>query len=349
MRSSMNSIQFLKKDPSEKIVFDGITSEDLRTESASIITKEIDSLFSTAESEEKVKDNGELAPLYHKLNAWASADEKKAESFFPIFSSKRPVLSMKVFGPEESKKLMKIREVGLDKLEALANLNLTQEQIEQLDHAVKTLGAQKVISITKEKIDEEEEIAWKKKMGAIVEAAFREAVKDIQPEFLVDNPDYGKDYTLTIPNSDKQPFSIEIKGVRTGKQEVKMSKKQGETAIIEHLHYSLCVLHRPENSDEDDRIDKDYFKQNVKFVIDIGDKIGDRLDNIHEQISLLDEAEYEDVAVHFDNKKFSVYVRKKIWDNGISFDDFVDYLKKYFGLTVQSTSADEPNSTQLLN
>lgn len=326
------SIEFLQKNPATRIVFDDIKSEVLKVEPVSIITKEIDSLFSNTESEEKVKDNGEFAPLYHKLNAWASSDEKKAESLFPIFSSKRPVLSMKVFGPEASKKLMKISELGLDKLEALAMLNLTQDQIEQLDHACKTLGIDKVISIAKEKISEEEEIAWKKKMGAIVEAAFRESIKDIQPEFHVDNPDYGKDYTLKLPDSNKQPFSIEIKGIRLGKQEVKMSKKQGETAIIEHFHYSLCVLYRRENSDDDDKIDKDYFKQNARFVTNIGQTIGDRLDKIHKEISLLDDAENEDVAVHFDNKKFSVYVRKKIWDAGISFDEFVNHLKNYFKL-----------------
>ncbi len=40
-----------------------------------------------------------------------------------------------------------------------------------------------------------------------------------------------------------------------------------------------------------------------------------------------------DVNVTMDNKTYSVYIRKKIWENGIGFTDFVELLKTYL-LTV---------------
>ena len=105
-----------------------------------------------------------------------------------------------------------------------------------------------------------------------------------------------------------------------------MSSLQGQTANIEKHRYSLCVITRPSGT----LIDKEYFLQHVKFVPTIGELVGDKVTNILNDLRVISEHEIgDDVNVAMDNKTYSVYINKKIWENGIPFVDFVKVLNDY--------------------
>ena len=49
-------------------------------------------------------------------------------------------------------------------------------------------------------------------------------------------------------------------------------------------------------------------------------------------LNVLTENEEGDVIVSLDKKSYSINVRKKVWENEMTFSEFVDYLRKYFEL-----------------
>src|SRR5690606_21259575 len=132
----------------------------------------------------------------------------------------------------------------------------------------------------------------------------------------------GKDYELII---NAKGYSIEIKNVIAGKGNVRMSIRQGITAVKEKESYALCVMTRP---NDDQIIDKDYFIENSSFVVDIGNQIGDKIINWESGLKDLDL--HADIKVLLEERKESVYVSKNIWGSGIPFSDFVSKLKEYF-------------------
>src|SRR5690606_25365719 len=104
---------------------------------------------------------------------------------------------------------------------------------------------------------------WKE-IGKAAEIAFEEAIVGLNPDFKIDNPDRGKDFDLIV---NAKGYSIEIKSVEKGKENVRMSALQGRTASKYPENYALCVMTRPV---VDEIIDKDYFMKESRFVIDIG-------------------------------------------------------------------------------
>jgi hypothetical protein len=104
-----------------------------------------------------------------------------------------------------------------------------------------------------------------------------------------------------------------------------MSALQGRTASKNPGNYALCVMTRPEH---DQIVDKEYFIKESRFVIDIGHQISDKIQNWDEGLQklIID----DDVMVYLDDKTESIYVRRDIWRNGISFNEFVEILNQYF-------------------
>jgi hypothetical protein len=317
-------------DPRKNIVATQIRNNEIRTRSIEIITNEIDKLFYPDDIDTKVKPGKEYNSLFLSLSAWVDQFPSLPETCLTKFEEKRPHLNMLALGEKFSQKINCIIKSGksIDDIEDLAKINLTTEEMKQFESAAAVLGTEALLAKAKEMLDAKHQIERWKTIGKAAETAFETAIAGLDADFKMENPDRGKDFELILEAKD---YSIEIKSVAKGKEDVRMSALQGRTASKNPDNYALCVMTRPE---DDQEIDKDYFINESRFVIDIGHKLSDKIQNWDEGLQklIID----DDVMVYLDDKKESVYIRREIWKNGISFSDFVLKLNNYF-------SSDEPN------
>ena len=288
-----------------------------------LLSRPVDDLFNSRDAEDLVKEGQRFHKLFLELKDLMEVPD--ATEHFPSFSKKEPILYLKAFGEGSSfGKLLKLKK-SVEEFEQLDKLKLTANEMKQLDDAVAGIGSvQQLIEKAKEMADLAELARWRKDVGDAAEAAFLEALSDSSPEFPEpENPDDGKDFVILLKG---KSFSIEIKSAIEGKETVKMSLKQGEIARIEYTHYALCVVSRPSG----ELTSKDEFIARAKFVVNIGEQIGDKISTWRE--SLLHLETDDNVSIQLDNKAGFVNVKKATWMVGISFADFVGHLKVFFEL-----------------
>lgn len=317
--------EFTNKDPKSYLIDTRLKNEFLIGQDAYYLTGQLDNIFKESNIAQEVEEGKKYNALFHKLNEWYAKKEEigemKREKFFPIFKEKRPDLSVRAFGKEVSKMLA---EKGITEMKALSTLKLSSAVLSQLETAAHIAGGHQVLlDKAKEIFDEAERIRWRQEVGTSAEVAFKEAMSGIETVFDIENPDVGKDFT--IKSGLGKEFYIEIKSTIIGQDNVKMSALQGETANKEKDRYALCVITRPSGA----LIDMQYFIDNVKFVTNIGELIGDKVTRIKDEIKLLSQHEYDDVAVSMEDKTYSVYVKKKIWESGMDFPTFVSQVTEY--------------------
>ncbi|MFT6441584.1 MAG: hypothetical protein ACJASQ_001607 [Crocinitomicaceae bacterium] len=309
-------------DPKTFLVDTGITNKNIRTTNQIRLSRLIDDLFNDRDSEDFVKEGQKYHNLFLKLKEWTDKNFSKADEYFPIFCKKQPVLYIKAFGGGNFSRLLKLKK-PIEELEKLDNLNLSASEMKKLDDAVAELGsADQLIEKAKEMIISAELARWRKEVGTAAEDAFVEAIGEADSKFLdPENPDVGRDFVIRI--GDKE-YSIELKSAIEGKETVKMSITQGAAAVQDKDHYALCVISRPFG----EFTDKQQFIDRARFVPNIGDHIGDKVENWKKGVSQLDSA--GDVRVELDSNAGAVNIRKGVWKDALTFDQFVKHLKQYF-------------------
>jgi hypothetical protein len=309
-------------DPADFLVHPKLKNENLRSAGVDLISRPVDDLFNSHESEEWVREGQKYHALFLALRELM--EEESAAGYFPGFSKKQPILYIKAFGEGSSLgKLLKLKK-SVEEFEQLDKLKLTVSEMQQLDEAVAGIGsAEPLIEKAKEMVEVAEQVRWRKDVGDAAELAFVDALAGVSPEFpKPENPDDGKDFVIRIK---EKFFSIEIKSAIENRESVKMSLKQGRTASIEKDKYALCVISRPYGK----MTTKDEFIGKAKFVVNIGQLIGDKIVRWELGVSTL-EAD-DNVSIQLDYKTGFVNVRKPIWnDGGISFSDFITHLRKHF-------------------
>jgi len=331
-----------KGDAKSFLVALGISNDSLPWRSPDVLTKSIDDIFLDVEIEKKVEPDGTLNSLFHKLNEWVGAQEKPKENgekpqenaatiLFPHFSSKRPMLYIKAFGPEVSKMVMAIHKMHkpLDEIEALAKLDMSAADLDKLVKACKKAGGMHVLIEYADLLEQEaKEALWRKNVGTAAEQAFFEAISELE-FFDIENPDRGFDFEIIHPSSGNN-YLVEIKSTVQFKESIQMSSTQGVKARDNSQKYALCVVSRV-NADDD--VTKDYFIERAKFLTNVGTVVSDKVYGIENGLTTIRSYKNgEEASSALDNEKYSVFVGKKAWSNGISFYEFVSHLKKYFNL-----------------
>lgn len=311
-------------DPRKNLVDTRINNGEIRLKGIGVITSEIDKLFYVDDIDTKIKPGKKYNDLFLSLSAWVDQFPSLPESCLPKFEEKRPHLNMLALGEKFSQKINNIIKSGksIDDIEDLAKINLTAEEMKQFESAAAELGTDQLLAKAQEMLDAKRQIERWKIIGKAAEIAFEEAVVGLDADFRIENPDRGKDFELIL---DAKGYSIEIKSVAKGKEDVRMSALQGRTAAKNPTNYALCVMTRPEDGQV---VDKEYFINEARFVIDIGYKLSDKIKNWDKGLKklIID----DDVMVYLDDKTESVYIRRDIWRNGISFKEFINMLNKYF-------------------
>ena len=312
-----------KREPRRFLVDTRISFDGLRTGEVDVLTKEVDKLFNDPHIESKVKKGGSLNEMFLQLNNWYEQFSDDG-NFLPTFSAKRATLYVLALGEGFSKQIMEIQNSGksIEDIAELAKIKLSAAEMKMFETAAAELGIEALLAKAKEMLDAKQQIERWKTIGKAAETAFKDAIAGLDAEFRIENPDRGKDFELIL---DAKGYSIEIKSVAKDKEDVRMSTLQGRTASQNPQSYALCVMTRP---DDNQIIDKEYFIKESRFVIDIGVKISDKIKNWDEGLQklIID----DDVMVYLDDKTESIYIRREIWRNGITFDEFVDILANYF-------------------
>lgn len=311
-------------DPREFLVNTAIKSSHIRTTPLQKLTNVIDGIFNDRDSEDKVKEGMEYHDLFLKLKEWTDKRETTAKDYFPIFCKQRPVLYIKAFGGEKFGRLLKLNK-SVEEIEQLDRLKLSVDELKKLDDAVSELGnSEQLLTKAKEMIDYAEMIRWRQSVGNAAEQAFLDAIGEAESKFLnPENPDDGKDFVIKLNGKD---YSIELKSAVEGKETIKMSIRQGEFAVNEKDHYALCVISRPSGQ----LTSKEQFVEKARFVTNIGELIGDKVENWRNGLQKLDMD--GDIRVELDSKTGAVNVRKGVWKDNKNFEQFVDHLKDYFDM-----------------
>jgi hypothetical protein len=311
-------------DPRKNIVDTKINNSDIREKGISAITKEIDSLFHQDDIDLEVRPEKKYNNLFLSLCAWIDQHHDLPNECLTKFKERRPYLNIIALGEGFSKQMIEIKNSGksLDDIKELAKIKLTADEMRLFESAADELGIDQLISKAQEMILAKKQIERWKSIGKAAEIAFREALSSVEPEFEILNPDIGKDFVI-IANG--KEYAIEIKSVDPFKSNVNMSLLQGKTAVLEKHAYSLSVLSRPEN---DEPVTALYFKDNARFVMDIGTQIGDSIDNWSQGLQELNLD--KEVKVTLDNKIESVYISRNIWKDAIPFLEFIDKLNNFF-------------------
>lgn len=296
---------------------------DLRTTNIEFITKHIDKLFEDEEIASKVAIDGVLHSTFNIINTWFDL-HSDASSYLKTFASKRDMLYVISLGEGFSKQIKTLKESGksMEDIAELAKINLSASEMRALERVANELGTSELLKKAEEMISlRDQRIRWKQ-IGDTAENAFKKVFGGLEMEIELSNPDIGKDFEILL-KSDK--FSIEIKNVIEGKKNVRLSILQGRTAVKEKDNYALCVVTRPNDNVE---ITEEYFKNNSKFIKDIGYQIGSKIENWDSGLTSLFSS--DEIKVQLDEKKETVYVNRNIWRNGDSFDKFIIDLEKYF-------------------
>ncbi|RYF26661.1 MAG: hypothetical protein EOO42_00815 [Flavobacteriales bacterium] len=310
-------------NPKEYLIANEVTIADLRTTDVNFITKHIDKLFEDDKIAGKVGLAGELHNVFNTVNSWFDK-HSDAGSYLKTFAAKRNFLYVISLGEGFSQHIKALKDSGksMEDISKLAEIKLSVEDMKRLETVANELGPDVLISKAKEMIAiREQRLRWQK-IGKSAEDAFKNVFGSIDMEMELFNPDLGKDFEIILKT---KGYSIEIKNVISGKENVRMSILQGRTAVAERNHYALCVLTRP---DDDYNIDEKYFTENANFVTDIGYKIGDKIKNWDNGLTSLSIS--DDIAVNLDNKTESVYVNRPIWRDAKTFSEFIKDLKNYF-------------------
>ncbi|MCX2483761.1 sacsin N-terminal ATP-binding-like domain-containing protein [Pedobacter sp. MR2016-24] len=310
-------------NPKEFLIANEIQVADFRTTDVNFITKHIDKLFEDNEISAKVAVGGKFHDVFNTVNSWFDK-HSDASSYLKTFAAKRDVLYVISLGEGFSTHIKALKDSGksIEDISKLAEINLSVEHMQRLEAVANELGPEALISKAQEMIViRNQRIRWQK-IGRTAEDAFKKVFQNIDMEMELFNPDLGKDFEIILKT---KGYSIEIKNVIRGKENVRMSILQGRTAVLEKEHYALCVLTRP---DDETNIDEEYFTSNSNFVTDIGYQIGDKIKNWDSGLTSLTLS--EDIKVNLDNKTESVYVNRPIWRDGKPFSEFVNALKTYF-------------------
>lgn len=312
-----------KGDPRKFLIDTRIKVDGIKRRDVEILTKEIDKLFHDEAIESKIRKDGKVNEMFLRLNDWFERFSTSA-TLLPTFSNKRASLYVLALGEGFSKQIMEIRSTGrtMGELAELAKIQLTTQEMKLFESAAAELGADQLIAKAHEMLDAKRQIERWKIIGRAAETAFKEALSSMEPSFEILNPDVGKDFVIIARN---RQYAIEIKSVESLKGNVNMSLLQGKTALAEKDCYALCVLTRP---DDDRPVDKEYFIQESRFVLDIGYRIGDSIDRWNEGLRNLDTN--ADVKVTFDDKSESIYISRDTWKTGLSFTEFLLSLREFF-------------------
>jgi hypothetical protein len=263
-----------------------------------------------AEISQLVKDDDEITDdrkiAIRKLTQWFEFNEEIGKTHFAdLYRRKEKLFVDTIEDKENLYKVLKTK-MPLSQLVDVANAIENDPEI---------------INIIEQRRIEREEELERNEIGEKVERILAEALK--QYGFEVKKEIYGKDLVISI-SKNKSKFSLEVKST-INQSYVSMTPFQARTAVKETDNYALCVVYKNGTT-----LTKDYVRKHSKFVIDIGKRLAQKVQEVQKFESTKSEIANtnEEIDLFYENNlEYKFKISNNVWTQGISFWDFVVLIK----------------------
>ena len=268
------------------------TIQDVATEISKLI-----------KDDETIDDDRILA--IRKLVEWFEYNPEKGKTHFEALYRRKEKLFVDTIEDKENLyRVLKTR-IPLSKLAEVAKAIENDPEILEL--------------IAKRQKEREEELE-RNEVGEKVEKVLAEALQ--KHGFEVKKEIFGKDLVITLKKKNAK-YAVEVKSTSRASY-VSMTPFQAETAVTEADNYALCVVQKNGSV-----VNTDYIRKNAKFVIDIGDKLQEKFEEVSEFETNKREIANtnEDIDLFYENNlDYKYKISNNIWSKGADFWSFVNHI-----------------------
>ena len=173
------------------------------------------------------------------------------------------------------------------------------------------------------------------RLGDLVEDLVKEGLED--EGFTVERTGIGSDFVIEYDYTDEneeigiqltrgeRTWLVEVKATR--EQRVRMTAKQGETAVARGGGFLLCVV---PVANDGTNLEKDELRANMRFVQNIGPRIGPLCEELDALNDLRDDATTpsdSDIQLEIESGTARIRVENSVWQKGVSLGDLSARLK----------------------
>jgi hypothetical protein len=199
-------------------------------------------------------------------------------------------------------------------------------------------GEPSIMVELEKKMSDLERVRRNQRVGATVEKIFKELFETNemkQSGFKIERTGVGSDFALEhdlVENGQEQLLGIS-KGakkilieLKTSTENcVRMTTMQGQTAVTNQGNYVLCVVPLGDDMSESS------VRDNSRFVLDIGNKLVDKVAKVDElQQKSIEVSSIEgEVGIEVNEGTVRFRVSKQVWDAGRNFGEFLEHLKQH--------------------
>lgn len=280
----------------------------------------------------------ENSPAILKLINWCSLTEEnklKASQYFGTFLTQKDKIFVNISLEDKAvggnvMKLLQHKD-KLATLSEIADTGVNLDDLKEIANISKIVGMSKIKREAEKLQQEKEDFEFKKAIGENIELSLIDAFKNENLNYKIDYQGIGnKDVIIRNPDNSRE-YYIEVKSLSPTNPDknVRISIPQGQKAIdcIPTRNYSLAVLVRP-NSWDDANVE--FIKQNLKCVINVGNKLQTIISKNDDFESLLTLS--GDLSLEFEDTRRKIKMSENYWrSGGVGFGELVREIKQYLG------------------
>ena len=285
----------------EDLIHKGIFFEDsFSTTTIQDIAAEISKLI---KDDESIDEDRIIA--IRKLAEWFEYNSEKGKTYFEALYRRKEKLFVDTIEDKENLYRVLKSKTPLSKLAEIAKA--IEDDPEILD----------LIARRKKEREEERD---RNEVGEKVEKVLAEALQ--KHGFEVKKEIFGKDLVITLKKKNAK-YAVEVKSTSRASY-VSMTPFQAETAVTEADNYALCVVQKNGSV-----VNTDYIRKNAKFVIDIGDKLQEKFEEVSEFETNKREIANtnDDIDLFYENNlDYKYKISNNIWSNGTDFWSFINHI-----------------------
>jgi len=268
------------------------TIQDVATEISKLI-----------KDDETIDDDRILA--IRKLAEWFEYNSEKGKTYFEALYRRKEKLFVDTIEDKENLYRVLKSKTPLSKLAEIARAIEDDPEILDL-----------IAGRRKEKEEEKDRNEVGEKVEKVLAEALQKHGFEVRKEF------FGKDLVITLKKKNTQ-YAVEVKSTSRASY-VSMTPLQAETAVTEADNYALCVVQKNGSV-----VNTDFIRKNAKFVIDIGDKLQEKFEEVSEFETNKREIANtnDDIDLFYENNlDYKYKISNNIWSKGADFWSFINHI-----------------------
>lgn len=299
----------------------GFLFDDSNTISLINLATQINGCIRDYDGNKQNKDFAELVFLLNQSKI-VNSENKATSKLFSDFHSKRDSLIVGTLGEGEGLSNVAKLIQNPEKLSILASIaennDISTKQLEYIAEITQIVQMSKIVELVQKEEKKEKDKIFHTNLGTTVEQIFKNIDID---GIKIERKEIGQDYDLTnLVNG--LNIHLEIKSISVREDFVKMTKWQGKKASLNSDNYVLCVLPKDTSI-----MTEQYFLEHAKFVVNIGQLLENKVREANEFEQHNFESAREDIRIDFEKEDYKFRIYKRIWENGLSWNEFKQTLK----------------------